>query len=261
MNKIAKGIIAAMAGLIGYIGGALHSPMTSPHIAIGDTLAFEKYAHTVLGWEGTLKDWEGKKANLNDRGGRTNFGITQTTFNALSRTVLEEEPTDSAFVHLTPKKASLFLEYHWHLVGGDYFLSPGVALICTDMAWGSGLSSCCRRLRKVLREKFGYRGLATGYFKMDVLEFANKQNQSELVRLLVQERRDAVEWDCEQNPKQKVFKRGWLRRINELEAFVIGKDLVKKEAKKDSLFYEYQYFVKDDTIPFLIAPTSKLPIM
>jgi hypothetical protein len=100
-----------------------------------------------------------------------------------------------------------------------------------------------------------------GVFKKDVFYFANKLNQEDLVRLLVQERRNAVEWDCANNPKQAVFKRGWLRRINELEAFVMNKGLINKKVDNDTLFKDYQYFTRKDTIPFLIAPTSKLPIM
>lgn len=261
MRKLAIRLAGIAVAALAYMGGALHAPFNKPTITVGDTLAFQKYAHTVLGWEGTLKDWEGKVANKNDRGGRTNFGITQTTYNGLCLTVLGEDPTDSGFVNLTPEKAETFLQYHWHIVSGDSFASPAIALICTDMAWGSGLASCNRRFRKVLREHFGYIGQPTGFLKSDVFRVANKANQEDLVRRLVQERRDAVEWDCVQNPKQQVFKRGWLRRINELEAFVMNRGLVKKEAKKDSLLVNYQHFIKEDTIPFLIAPTSKLPIM
>ena len=88
-------------------------------------------------------DAEGGYAdNPNDRGGRTNYGITEGFLESIGYGKAPEEIT-------IDEAKELYQEYFWAPVQGDDLPAP-VALIVFDMAVNSGVKTAVRRLQYVL---------------------------------------------------------------------------------------------------------------
>ena len=149
----------------------------------GSNIIFKKALSFVLKWEG------GYVNNPNDKGGATNKGITQYTYN--SWLVRKGKPRkDVKFISDTEVE-TIYYENYWLATGCDK-MSKIFAIICFDTAVNMGIA----RVQEFLRTA---RWCDTEKFlnarEQKYREFANYGNQ-------------------------KIFLNGWLNRLNALRKFV-----------------------------------------
>ena len=144
---------------------------------------FQKALSFVLRWEG------GYVNNPNDKGGATNKGITQYTYNAWL--VTQGKPRkDVKFISDTEVR-EIYKKNYWIKTGCDK-MSKNFAVICFDTAVNLGIS----RVKEFLR--------AAAW--CDTEKFLNA--------------REAKYREFATYGNQKIFLQGWLNRLNALRTFV-----------------------------------------
>lgn len=160
----------------------------------------------------------GYSNNPADRGGCTNFGITEGFLMSI------KYPTTNP-ADLNKEDAGKIYEQHfWQPIMGNSLPGP-VALIVFDMAVNSGVKTAIRRLQYVLN---GYKIIdMTGV--MDAKTLSATQSAFNLyadifLGELLQSRREYYGDIIRKNPSQGVFAKGWNNRINSLlTALMVGR--------------------------------------
>lgn len=144
---------------------------------------FQKALAFVLKWEG------GYVNNPNDKGGATNRGITQYTYNSwlVSQGKLRK---DVKFISALEVK-EIYYKNYWLKTGCDK-MSKTFAVICFDTAVNMGISR--------------------------VKEFLKTANWSDTEKFL--NAREAKYREFATYGNQKIFLQGWLNRLNALRKFV-----------------------------------------
>lgn len=102
---------------------------------------FGKALQEVLGVEG------GRANNKHDNGGRTNYGITQATYDAYRLRM--SQPEQSVYQIDQNELESIYRNSYWNIVRGDD-LPSGIDLAVFDFAVNSGPVRAVRELQKVL---------------------------------------------------------------------------------------------------------------
>ena len=151
---------------------------------------FDKALAFVLRWEG------GKADDPHDRGGRTNRGITQLTYNAW----LKSQGRDPADVWdaTLEETGDIYRMRFWGPSGADKEEWP-LNLALMDFAVHSGPTRARQKLQEV--RTGGVTGLTT----------------QEAAEALVARRRAMLQRIVVGNPSQRRFLNGWMNRINALE--------------------------------------------
>jgi lysozyme family protein len=161
----------------------------------------------ILIFEGSFTD------NPNDRGGRTNRGITQRTYDSY-RQILKlplgdvENITDS-------EVSAIYYNYYWLPTHCDK-MPEKVAVVCFDTAVNSGTGRSAKTLQQVLGvTPDGVIGPATlaKLMTCDPLDVANS---------FLTARVNFYNNIVAKNPDQQVFLKGWLRRVSLVKDFVNG---------------------------------------
>ncbi len=198
--------------------------------------AFWEWWKKVAGFEGTVGDWEAnKKFNVNDRGGRTNLGITRGTFTQYHN-VASLPDTDEAFDAMTVEQASLIGRSFWKKSHADELSNPGVAIIVCDWYWGS-TSYAFVEIKKRLAA-MGYfidkdkKFLTEGKYNVDDLDpdtiaVMNTIPPATLTKALTEQRLDHYA-RIAADPTQKNFEKGWFKRANERQTQ--AEELLEKDS-------------------------------
>lgn len=142
---------------------------------------FEKIVQLVFGSEGGFSN------HPNDRGGRTNYGVTQSTYNGWRRK--KGLPVKDIFYITKEEAKQLYYEEFWKASGADKLTDPREAYILFDMAVNSSPYEA-KKLFKQSNENF--------------YEFLN--NRKNFYKNLINRR-----------PDQKVFEKGWMSRLKQVE--------------------------------------------
>ncbi len=139
-----------------------------------------------------LKAEGGYSNNKYDKGGATNFGITQKTYDLYrKKRGLVIQPV----INITKQEAyEIYYSEYWVLSGADKIENFSLALVLFDSAVNHGLGNA-----KKLFEKS----------KGDVNTFLNL-------------RREKYKAIVKNNPSQKIFLKGWMNRIDNLNKFIIN---------------------------------------
>jgi lysozyme family protein len=146
-------------------------------------MSFEKALKFVLKWEG------GYSANTNDKGGATNKGITQSTYNTWLRSKGKNlkdvrNITDS-------EVREIYYNNYW-LKAGCNKMSEKFAILCFDTAVNMGV----------------------GRVK-EFLEYAKYTNPDKFIIARIRKYNEFAKYG-----NQKIFLQGWLNRILDLETFI-----------------------------------------
>ncbi|MBA56327.1 MAG: hypothetical protein CMK89_17905 [Pseudomonadales bacterium] len=152
-----------------------------------------------------------------DRGGPTNYGITQKT---LSRYYGRAA---------TPQEVrSLSKEVAEEIYRRNYYKAPGIDTLpdliqpfIFDSAVNHGPRRAIKFLQNVCNEA-GYRPMlsvdgAVGPNTRRAAEWALQHMGTVLLEALIEERRNFYLMIVEANPSQKVFLKGWMNRVNEFK--------------------------------------------
>jgi hypothetical protein len=159
-----------------------------------DLMRFEKAYSFVRRWEG------GYVHNPNDRGGPTNMGITQGTYDAWRR---EKGLPPQDVRALTPEEArAIYLERYWVSSGAATIPSPALAMIHFDTAVNMGMGRAREFLRRAQEGgRSSPRELAEAYLDLRLNYYLDL---------------------CQNDPTQLEFLRGWLNRLRDLAEAATG---------------------------------------
>lgn len=156
-----------------------------------------------------------------DRGGATNYGITQRT---LSR-YFGRAATVREVRELTPDLARDIYEQNYYLGPGIHRLPDLVQPFIFDSAVNHGPRRAIRFLQNVCNDA----GLgpvdvdgAVGPQTVDAARRAVEEMGPVLLAALIEERRNFYHLIVQADPSQEVFLRGWLRRVKEFETEAVA---------------------------------------
>lgn len=158
--------------------------------------------------------WEGGKVDDPvDRGGRTNMGVTQKTFDSwrddkgLERLDVFEITATEAY--------EIYKANYWNTVRGDE-LPERVALAVFDFGVNCGTKRAIRSLQKAV-------GVTQdGIIGPQTITAVQKANPEDVFDAVNRERNNLYSRFIAANPEQSRFKNGWQNRVNALVAAVDG---------------------------------------
>lgn len=150
----------------------------------------------------TLKFEGGFVDNPNDRGGRTNFGITQKTLDSLKDPSLPKDVKD-----LTEAQATaIYHKFYWEPLKADQ-LPFEIRSLLFDQAVNSGVSGAVKRLQKILNltpdGSIGPNTIAATWKTMPPAKLRDEYFKATL---------DHYARIVSSDSSQAQFLRGWLRR-------------------------------------------------
>lgn len=158
-----------------------------------------------------ILSWEGGYANHpNDPGGATNKGVTIATWKAQGYDKDGDGDIDVADLKLLTDDdvVKVVLKPHfWNRWKANQIRSQSVANICVDWVWGSGTNGITG-VQKLLGVT------ADGIVGAKTLAALNAREPRALFADIKKARVQYIERLVKRRPSQKVFKAGWLRRLN-----------------------------------------------
>jgi len=161
----------------------------------------DKLKPFILSWEGGFSN------NKNDLGGSTNKGITLNTF----RHYYGENKTVNDLKNITSDQWNyIFINGFWNRCKADKIKNQSVANSIVDWNWMSG-THAIRLIQKELKiEDDGIIGDKT-------LSKINSEDPFKLFNDIKEAKLQYINDICIARPKNKIFKSGWIRRINDLK--------------------------------------------
>lgn len=162
----------------------------------------EILAPFVLSFEGGFSD------HPNDSGGPTNRGVTMKTWLNFGRDINGDGSIDVDDLKLiTEADATAILRRYWDKCRGDSIKSQAMANLLVSWYWGSG-GVAIRKLQELLGVD------ADGVMGAKTLRALNKANPVSLFYDYKLSKQLYLKGICQQHPKNRVFLRGWLRRLS-----------------------------------------------
>lgn len=150
-----------------------------------------------------IKSEGGYVNNPFDKGGRTNWGVTQATWESWIRhPVGEKEMRELTIEDVRP----LYKAQYWNLVRGDE-LPSGVDYAVFDVAVNSGVARAIRFLQ------LGLGIMADGVIGTITMKHAHAMPADDLIRAICQERREYLQ----RLGNFDKFGKGWLLRVGRVE--------------------------------------------
>lgn len=169
-----------------------------------------------------LRFQEAKKTGWSDDprdlGGATMCGVTLKTYKGWCSRNGKPVPTKAALRNIPYSHWSSIVKEYWDLAGGSDLICEPVAWLVADWVWASGpkvlksVQMVVNSLLAVHRPDIpalsvdGIIGRKSKY-AMDCLDGRELFDRLKEMRVVY------VERNCKGNPSQKVFRNGWLRRI------------------------------------------------
>lgn len=157
--------------------------------------------------EGGYSDGTGK--NAADRGGPTNFGVTQRIYDKYR--ALQGLPQQGVKFIQGPEVEAVYRTLFWQPIHGD-MLPPPLDLVMFDAA----VQHSPERAVVFLQQALGI-SPTTGFFGPITAAKVAKADPEALSESLIQERRQFYQADVDHDPTQAVFLKGWGRRLDSLE--------------------------------------------
>lgn len=176
-----------------------------------------------------------------DRGGRTNWGVTQKVYEEFigrklvgpatdapkgqpmseAETVMRNMPLGNAI--------SIYKKNYWDKMQGDKIRKYAIAAAIFDQAINRGVSAAVKQAQRVLINTFGYgkQGITEdGNVGNLTINALNTVDEAKFLSSYLQESILAYNKIVQNNPSQSVFLKGWLKRVDSLRDYVsknIGK--------------------------------------
>lgn len=154
-----------------------------------------------------IRKWEGGYSNHpNDSGGCTMMGITIGTY----RKYYGKDKTCDDLRGITDDEwLHIFKVGYWDKLKADKIENQSLAQLCVDIAWGSGPVTAIKRIQKRIgADVDGVVGPQTlGILNSDPRKWFN---------VIWGDRYVWFNQIVAANPKNKVFLRGWLNRLNDI---------------------------------------------
>ena len=157
-----------------------------------------------------IKEWEGGWSDhKNDKGGKTNMGITLKTWKSCGYDKDGDGIIDERDLKLINEQDvfNVFKKHYWNRYRGDDIRNQSIANIVVDWLWMSG-NHAIINVQKLLSIK------ADGVVGPITINTINQANQRELFAQIKRIRKEFFEKVSRDNPTQNVFLKGWLRRLD-----------------------------------------------
>lgn len=177
---------------------------------------FKKVASIILKHEG------GYVNHPSDKGGPTNKGITQATWNKYALSDTNKEPTLDNLKKLSDDDATkIYLKRYWEPKGFCKIIDERVSLMIYDWTITSG--GAIKQVQKLLVNDFDQKITVDGGIGNETINAINNiQEQDKLLKKLTEVRKkyytDLTYTDGEKND-QDVFLKGWLDRVDDCLKF------------------------------------------
>ncbi len=177
--------------------------------------AFERWWKSIPRLEGTLKDWQANPHNRADRGGRTNFGITERAFMGCAGAAGLPK-TAEAFEAMSVDQAKQIAKAIWKTSGVHQIRDPAVATVVGDWFWGSN-TGAWKGVKEVLSSLGTQVGEGQGLDPRS-LEALNSLPPELLVERISNARHQHHQGIVETDATQHVFLSGWQARVEFMRA-------------------------------------------
>lgn len=162
---------------------------------------FNYCLQVVLDSEGGFADHKA------DKGGRTNYGVTQKTYDNY-RDAKQLLKQDVMFIALQEVKEIYYV--YWTSAKCDMLQAP-LDLMVFDCAINSGAGRATKLLQRAL-------GIPDdGVFGSATLAAVGSKDAKELSKAYLKERSDYYDRIVAKDPSQQVFLKGWKNRLKKLE--------------------------------------------
>lgn len=163
-----------------------------------------------LALEQVLK-WEGGYVNHpNDPGGATNFGVTQRVYNAYRR---REALTTRSVRHINRTEVEeIYRDRYWQLARCDK-MPAFLAMSHFDWSVNTGRKRAMRHLQQVIGTTAD--GIWGPNTKEALRRALNARGEDKVLYQYLARRERYYEW-LGSKPRFRVFRRGWMNRLNDL---------------------------------------------
>ncbi|MBR5892474.1 MAG: hypothetical protein IKZ37_02390 [Bacteroidaceae bacterium] len=171
----------------------------------------------ILKYEGGFTD------NPNDRGGKTNMGVTQgflDTYKERAGVNVDD------VIHLKKEDAIELYRTEWNIYGFGKLDNSNVMKLVYDFSVNSGPQVAIKYLQRILNRR-GKNLAVDGYIGENTNRAVNSVDEKSLVREIQKARAEHCDRIVDQDPKQSKFIRGWFNRINDIGK-ICGCDIIFK---------------------------------
>ena len=157
-------------------------------------------------WEGGWADYKA------DKGGKTNMGITLSTWRSCGYDKDGDGDIDADDLRMISRDDvfNVFKKHYWDRYQADSIHRQCIADICVDWVWASGAHGIKRVQRLLQLKEDGIVGKKT----LASLNGADAQN---LFMRIYEDRIAFISEIVQRDPSQQVFLKGWTNRINDLK--------------------------------------------
>jgi len=157
-----------------------------------------------------IKRLEGGYVNCpGDRGGATNVGITQATYDAFRKA--HYLPTVFVGNIELAEIEEIYYAFYWYPICGDKF-HPAISFVLFDCAVHSGPGRAALYAQRILRIQ------QTGVFDEPTIAAIQNANADEFVKAFIAYRSEML-FILSKRPSQRKFRRGWLARMHLVKEF------------------------------------------
>lgn len=150
--------------------------------------------------------------NKNDKGGATNLGVTIATWQAQGYDKDGNGTIDVNDLKKINKEDARYIakKLYWDKVLGDKINNQSIAEFIFDWAYNSGPKTAILKLQHILGPTVSNDGVIGN----QTINALNSGNQEVIFNKLFESRKNFFHAIVRANPKNKVFLKGWLNRLN-----------------------------------------------